>query len=129
MAHFLHGIIPNMHEMSVAQNILEIVGQSLPDRRTPVLSIKLRLGQMSGIVKDSLEFCFGVITEGTPFAGACLDIEDVPVRAECRGCGAVSALDYGMFICPACGSNDLKMVSGTELQVVSLLLADEKETQ
>jgi hydrogenase nickel incorporation protein HypA/HybF len=114
-----------MHEMSVAQNILEIIGESLAgSKKSRVRSVQLRIGQMSGIVRDSLEFCFHVITEGTPVEGAILDIEEPPLTARCNSCKQTSGLEYGMFLCPSCGSTDITILSGTELQVVSLTIDD-----
>jgi hydrogenase nickel incorporation protein HypA/HybF len=121
---------PHMHEMSVAQNILEIIGDTLASSgKTRVRSVQLRIGQMSGIVRDSLEFCFQVITEGTPVEGAILEIEEPPLTARCNACRQTSGLEYGMFICPSCGSNDVAILSGTELQVVSLTLDDDSRKE
>ncbi len=117
-----------MHEMSVAQNILDIIGESVAQsEKARIRSVRLRIGQMSGIVRDSLEFCFHVITEGTPYEGAVLDIEEPPTSAKCNTCGKTSALEYGMFICPSCESRDISILSGTELQVVSLELEDTQQ--
>ena len=115
-----------MHEMSVAQNIVEIVQQYLPEGDPGgVHSVRIRVGQFSGIVRESLEFCFNVITEGTPLEGAVLDIEDVALMVRCRTCSEVSTPAEGLFICQGCGSSDVHILSGTELQVVSLELKDE----
>jgi hydrogenase nickel incorporation protein HypA/HybF len=68
-----------MHELSIAQSIVEIVQQHLPSDRIPVVkSVQMKVGHQAGIVPDSLEFCFGAVTEGTVAQGARLEIENVP---------------------------------------------------
>ena len=57
-----------MHEMSIAQSIFEIIREEMEKCDSNVLkSVRLRIGKMSGIMPDSLSFCFELITEGTDF--------------------------------------------------------------
>lgn len=107
-----------MHEMSIAQNIVDIVREHVPpNREALVRSIKMKVGEFSGVVKESLEFCFTSLTYDTTLRQATLEIENVPIKASCNSCKQTSALEYGIFICPLCGSNDVKLLSGTELQI------------
>lgn len=119
-----------MHEMSVAQSIVEIVQQHLPpeNEKPSVKSVKVRIGEFSGVVPESLEFCFDLITESTPLHGARLEIEDVALMARCKTCEEISRLEYGTFACPTCGSSEIVMLSGNELQVVAIELNDEEGT-
>ncbi len=117
-----------MHEMSIAQQILEIVEQHLPDpAEGRVAAIKLRVGEMAGIVTESLEFCFNAIAEGTPAEGAALVIESMPIVVRCKDCEAESRLDFMIFSCPSCGGRNVRMVSGNELHVVELELENGQE--
>lgn len=114
-----------MHELSIAQGILDIVRQHLPDGPVRSLrSVKVRVGSLSGVVPESLEFCFEAIVGDTPLQGARLEIERVPIRLKCGACGRTSSVEEDSFLCPACGAGDIEVVSGTELQVVELELAD-----
>ena len=116
-----------MHEMSIAQNIVEVVKQHLShedDRR--VMSVKLRLGVFAGVERESLEYCFGVVTEGTPMQGARLDVEEVELTAQCRDCGATSELKYGAVVCPVCTSSDIAVLTGAEFEVIGVQLAEER---
>jgi hydrogenase nickel incorporation protein HypA/HybF len=114
-----------MHELSVAQSILEIVQANLPaGEGSSVESIKVKVGQLSGVVPDSLEFCFSALAADTPFQGASLQIEVIPFTLECRTCGEVFVNDIGFVICPHCGGSDSKMLGGMELQVVEIELCD-----
>ena len=107
-----------MHELSIAQSIVDIVLQHLPkEDGVSVRSVRLTLGAMAGVVPDSLEFCFGAITEGTPLEGALLEIEHVPLRAHCNDCGRDTDIEPTLFVCSACGGTSLTVLSGREMQV------------
>ncbi len=117
-----------MHELSIAQNIVEIVGEHIPagsSRR--VKTVRIELGESAGVVADSLEFCFNTITSGTEMQGAVLEIERVPFVVECNSCGKTSTNEREVFLCSFCNGNDVKMISGNELQVKAIELFDEKE--
>ena len=114
-----------MHELSIAQGILDIIRQYVPEEQTAdVRRIRIRVGQMAGIVPDSLDFCFGAIVNGTPMGEARLDIEETPVRSQCGGCGEAFTVEGAAFLCPFCGSPEIKIISGTELQVIEIELSD-----
>jgi len=116
-----------MHELSIAQSIVEIVLQHMPkEEGVSVRSVRLSLGAMAGVVPDSLEFCFGAITEGTPLEGARLEIEHVPLRAHCNSCGADGDIEPTLFVCRACGGTSLTVLSGREMQVRDIEI-EEKE--
>ena len=60
-----------MHELGIAQNILEIVQQSVTKEQAPAVRwIRIRVGQLSGVVPDSLEFCFQAIVSETDDAAS-----------------------------------------------------------
>ncbi len=107
--------------MSVAQNIIEIIEQHLPPPGTARVSkVNLRLGRMSGIVADSLEFCFEAITRDTALGESKLEMEFTPLVIRCHVCGRESEIQEPYFICPECSSTQVDIVSGTELQVVGI---------
>ncbi len=117
-----------MHELSIAQNILEIVREHLPaEVPCQVKSVRIRVGYGAGIVPDSLEFCFSALIAKTPLQGAVLEIERVPFVVKCNTCGKCSSNESEIFLCSFCGGNDVTMVSGNELQVIAIDLFDEKE--
>ena len=87
-------------------------------------AIRVRVGEMAGVVADSLDFCFSAIRDGTPCAGAYLAIERVPARARCRGCDTEFPLERPVFQCPSCRGTSVALVSGSELQVVDVELEE-----
>jgi hydrogenase nickel incorporation protein HypA/HybF len=112
-----------MHEMSVAQNIIDIVNEHIPEGTTAgVSAVRLRIGKMAGIVTDSLEFCFEAIIKDTPLESARLDIFIEPLIVRCQACNSTSEIDDPAFLCPVCGSIGVELISGTELQVTEIEL-------
>lgn len=110
-----------MHELSVAQSIFEIVNQYvLREQSGSVKSIKLKLGEFSGVVPDSLEFCFSAIVVDTPLSAARLEIERVPFMLACKTCKKSFASQFGVVLCPECGGCETDVISGTEMQIVEI---------
>ena len=116
-----------MHELGIAQNILQIVQQSVPEKcAADVRGIRIRVGQLSGVVADSLEFCFGVLISQTDMQQASLKIESVPLISECKDCLQRFQMDDLGFSCPTCKSTNLNLISGRELEVVEVELEDDE---
>ncbi len=117
-----------MHELGIAQNILEIVQQAVPENQSrSVREIRIRVGQLSGIVPDSLDFCFSIIVNDSDMRRAKLAIEQVPTLSRCKQCGRSFEIKDWIFACPDCGSASVELISGKELEIVDILLADECE--
>jgi hydrogenase nickel incorporation protein HypA/HybF len=117
-----------MHELGIAQNILEIVQQSVPeDQAESVRRIRIRVGQLSGVVPDSLEFCFQAIIGETKMQKAGLAIEQIPTTFQCKKCAFRFQVDDLEFLCPKCGSSDLEVISGKELEIVEIELTEESD--
>ncbi len=110
-----------MHELSIAQGILEIVQQYVPEEQAAgVRSVKIRIGPLSGVVPESLDFSFDAIVAETPWYGAKLDLVHVPARLHCNGCAQDFEARELVFCCPGCGSPEIRMISGNELEVVEI---------
>jgi hydrogenase nickel incorporation protein HypA/HybF len=107
-----------VHELSLAQSIADIVQNTASaNGGGKVLTVGVRIGELSGVVADSLTFCFSAITAGTPLEGATLRVERIPVRARCRTCHNLCTIEDLVFRCLSCGSGDLEIIAGRELQV------------
>jgi Zn finger protein HypA/HybF involved in hydrogenase expression len=90
-----------MHEASIAAGILELVRQHVPaeDARR-VRAVRVRIGDMAGVVPESLEFCFDAIIAGTDLGFAFLEIDRIPAHGVCGECGSAAAID-SLPRCPA----------------------------
>jgi hydrogenase nickel incorporation protein HypA/HybF len=119
-----------MHELGIAQNILEIVQQSVPKSQAKsVRDIRVRVGQLSGIVPDSLDFCFSAIINDTDMRQAKLSIEHIPTLSQCKKCEHRFEIEDWIFSCPVCQSVNIELISGKELEIVDIQLADECEEE
>ena len=111
-----------MHELSIANQVIEIVSSHARDEDAEtVLAVTLRIGSLTCVHKDALEFSFELASQGTIAEGARLELIDVPVSIYCEVCQAVVQLPgIQSFRCPACGtaSNDIR--SGNELEVETI---------
>jgi hydrogenase nickel incorporation protein HypA/HybF len=115
-----------MHELGIARGILDIVDQYVPSgQEEGVRTVRVRVGTMAGIVPDSLEFCFSAIVAESRFPGAHLEIESVPTRGDCAACGRDFEIECAFFLCPHCGAADVRIVSGRELDVIDIELAED----
>jgi hydrogenase nickel incorporation protein HypA/HybF len=119
-----------MHELSIAIAIVEQateVAQQHGGAR--VHSVRIRVGELSGVVKDALEFAWETATEGTPIAGAQLLVEDVPVRMRCTQCiaerGVVSPQE---LLCEVCRSPAYpwELIQGRELELRAMELEEDE---
>jgi hydrogenase nickel incorporation protein HypA/HybF len=107
-----------VHELAIAQSIVSIVEESVTlDEGERVRTIEMVAGELTGIVPESLTFCFEFAAKDTVADGARLVIESVPVRGRCRGCGVEFAVEDYNFACNECSSTDIEMTSGRELFV------------
>ncbi len=114
-----------MHELSLMRNILEIARRNIPaGAEHDVKEIHLRIGLAAGVVSDSLEFCFTVLTQDTPLENSKLVIEEVPLTIQCGECQSVGTREELYLICPVCGSNNVSILSGMELEVSSIELME-----
>ncbi len=111
-----------MHEMSIAMDILAVVKKEMKENGVGKLkNLKIRVGEITAVEPESLRFCFEATIEKTPLEGATLHIEEVPLMGRCKNCGEEFRLErYFSTPCPGCGGNASDIVSGRELDIVSM---------
>ena len=111
-----------MHELSIAMSMIEMATDELKKHDgTRVEALYLKLGGLSGVVKDALLFSWEIACQGTPLAGSRLEIEEIPVIVFCANCGENKTLSsINNFFCPACNSPASQILQGRELEVTAL---------
>jgi hydrogenase nickel incorporation protein HypA/HybF len=116
-----------MHEMGIALQIIEIATASIPRHsgNLRVEKVNLKIGKLAAVVSESLRFCFDVAVKDTPLDGARLVIEEKPVVARCKDCHMEWTIDEPVFTCRNCDSGALEIISGRELDIESIEIADE----
>jgi hydrogenase nickel incorporation protein HypA/HybF len=116
-----------MHELSIAQNIIEIVHQNVPaDELEYIEFVKLKIGDLAGVVTDSLTFGFETLIIDTPLQNSKLSIENIPFKVLCNSCNNVFSNEFGITICSECNNTDTKVLAGTELQVIEVQLKEKE---
>jgi len=119
-----------MHELSIAMGIVDAALEEARSRGVQVTAVHLRLGALSGVVKDALLFSYEAACQDTPLAGSRLIVEDVPVVVVCPQCRKQQTLpSLQSFTCPECGAPAPDVVQGRELEVFALEIEDEVRKQ
>jgi hydrogenase nickel incorporation protein HypA/HybF len=124
----------HMHEMSLAMAMVDQVEEAAGGHgHRTVSALRVRVGELAGVVPESLRFCFELACAGTVLDGAELVLESVPGHARCGSCGA--DWETGMpprLNCPCCGGAEggagtgaaVELVAGRELQIVAVRWGD-----
>ncbi len=111
-----------MHELPVTQGMLDVVLQAARRNGAQrVRIINLVVGDLAGILDDSVQFYFDLLSRDTPAEGAILHFERVPAEALCGECGRTFRAQAPLApACPACGSPRLTVRGGREFYVESI---------
>ena len=131
-----------MHEMSIVRSLLRQVESLLNDDgvhhgdtelddegfRT-VSEIELRIGPLSGVEKVLLESAFETLSINTRFHDACLVIRESPLIAVCVECHQESVLENFIFRCHQCGSSEVQVTDGDEIELVSVTIESKEQSK
>jgi hydrogenase nickel incorporation protein HypA/HybF len=109
-----------VHELAITEGLVDAVTERLPGAR--VTCVRLEIGALSGVVADSLRFCFDLVTEGTNLEGAALEIIQPPAMCNCRVCSQDFEPDGPIALCP-CGSAEVTVLTGHDLKITSVQVA------
>ncbi|MBI5848345.1 MAG: hydrogenase maturation nickel metallochaperone HypA [Nitrospirae bacterium] len=111
-----------MHELSIAQNVLDIVSeQCTRSGHTKIDSVNLRIGRASGIMPDALIFAFNAIKPDSIARDALLNIEEVPVTGLCNDCASSFIVQEEYILnCPVCKGSSFQITSGRELDIIDM---------
>ncbi len=108
-----------MHELSITESIVSAILERVEGR---IQTVTLIVGRLSGMVPESISFCFDVCTQGTRLEGAALDIVEVPGQVRCLTCGVEFEPPDTILLC-TCGSADVDVVGGQELRIKNVEVA------
>lgn len=109
-----------MHEMSIAVNIVDIICQKADaENASKINSVDLEIGELAGIMIDSLEFCFEAACKNTIAENAKLIINKIEAEAFCKSCSKIFNMKSDFSPCPTCNDFDYEIVTGKELSIKS----------
>jgi len=118
-----------MHELSIVSSIVDCVVESIaayPGAK--VKEVRLRVGALSSVVEDSLQFCYGIATEGTALQESKLVVTVIPVVMHCEPCDAdVELASLQSFRCPRCGESVADLRQGRELEIESVEIEEPED--
>jgi len=109
-----------VHEVSVALAMVDELRKiAESNNANKIVSVRLKIGRMSGIVTDSLKFAFDAVKlEHLFLSTAELVIEEVPLVYRCNECSRSFETDTLYFpSCPDCDSYNLTVLSGEEQHI------------
>lgn len=110
-----------MHEVSIVQGLLNLaVKTAQASGATRIHRIRMRVGAMSGVVPDSLQFAFEALREETIAAGAELAIEEIPAACWCAHCQMEFTAEGFVYECPECHEYSRELRRGRELALADM---------
>lgn len=111
-----------MHELSIVLSIIEGVTEEAKLRdATSVSAVHLKVGVLSGVVKQALLFAYDLACEGTLLQGSQLIVQESPVVTHCATCDADRVIESPQRLCcPVCGAYATDILQGREIQVVAM---------
>ena len=113
-----------MHETGIAWNIIETANQEAARAGSPLASVCVRLGEMSGVVAEALRFAFDALKSQAGAPEASLLIEPIAVEALCPRCGSRKLPEGELILwCAECGS-PMRVCSGEQLEIAWIEVDD-----
>lgn len=112
-----------MHELSLAESVVRIVeATAQKNKATRVTKVRLGIGALAHIEADTLRFCCELASRQTILADALFEVEQTAGQAHCNACRHDVALEKIGFPCPQCGSFNLTVTAGEEMQVLAITI-------
>lgn len=127
-----------MHELHIAQRIIDtIAAEAAKSNISKVRMAKLKIGKMAAFDKEQLEFALASSEKNETLEGMKFYVDEIPVELECKDCGhnfidkRFDEMDFAHQIahapalyiplkCPLCGSEDVAVICGSEMELISI---------
>ena len=107
-----------MHEVSIIQSVIKIVSEkAIENKLTKVTKVSLKIGELSGVMPECLNFAYEICIIDTMLEGSTLEIEKVNAVAECKDCTKEFPIDHFNKLCPCCNKFCSSIIRGYELYV------------
>jgi len=114
-----------MHELAIVEALLEQVGRVQEAHGGGRVSgTTVRVGKWRKVVPEVFRFHYDVLTREGTLSGSRLEIIEVDATALCASCGTLFAVEDSYIVCPECSALGGSLVTGDELELVSVDLED-----
>lgn len=112
-----------MHEMSLAQSIVELAEEQARARHSEAVEeLELEIGRLAGVELQTLDFALESAVKGSLLEHARIVRHIIDGEGQCTDCGCVFPMDALFASCPSCGSYCVKILKGKELRVKSIVI-------
>lgn len=115
-----------MHELPITQSIVRIATEEAEKHKVNKINeIRLKIGELSGLVPECIQQYFDFASKGTAAEGAQIIITKIPITMKCADCGYSGEPDsFTNNKCPICSSIDMKLIGGNEFYIDSMEVDD-----
>ena len=117
-----------MHELSVTESLLKTASDYAQiNNAKKVICLNLQIGDLSGIIDESVQFYWDIISEETICSKSKLNFEKVPAKFICQVCKTEFLMGEDLRPCPNCESMDIKVIAGDEFLLKSIEIEKNEE--
>jgi hydrogenase nickel incorporation protein HypA/HybF len=110
-----------MHELALTEKMLKLVlSEAESHQAVKIIKIKIKIGELSGIIEDCVEYYFQLAARDTLAAGAELEFIRCKAVLFCPKCRREFEKKPPDFNCPDCGNLCRLTDSGRECFVESI---------
>ena len=110
-----------MHELAITHNILNIaLDEAGTAQAGKITRINLVIGELSGVVGDSVQFYFDFLSKDSVAEDAALDFKFVPAELRCLECLTSFNPKDSLWVCPDCQSRSVEVVTGRDCYIESI---------
>jgi hydrogenase nickel incorporation protein HypA/HybF len=118
-----------MHELSLAQALWDQADALRRQHQAArVVSVRVGVGELSGVELASLEGAFSLLLESNGAGAVALELERVPLEAQCEACDAEFPVQRFRFVCPRCGGPRVTVLRGEHLILQQVTLEPAEDT-
>jgi hydrogenase nickel incorporation protein HypA/HybF len=112
-----------MHEYSIVQSLLDLTEENAKQNNAKkVTKLEIKVGVLSGVEVELLKTAFDTFKDGTICEDAEFIVHIQPVVVRCKECNEKNELQKNEYSCPNCNSQNLEVLDGEEMYLMSLEL-------
>jgi len=112
-----------MHEYSIVQSLIDLAEENAhKNNAKKVTKLEVKIGVLSGVEIPLLETAFNTFKEGTICENAEFIIHSQPIVVKCKNCNKENELKQNEYSCPNCNSQNLEVLDGEDMYLMSLEL-------
>jgi len=104
-----------MHEMMVAQCLIEIISGEAAKQNAKPVAAKISCGTLNPVNDEALRFAFDAIGKDTLCEGLKIHIEHKPISARCKNCDEEFHLEFSNAACSKCGAENFELLPDAPL--------------